>query len=98
MPRKESTSVRTTLYRVRGITDLADAVRSKYLAPGDFTATPGTVEGSESLLVTGAMHRAQTTWAGRLSTLSGANISLGNTTAAAVLIIRSAPTEAWALA
>jgi len=98
MPRKESPSVRTTLYRVRGINDLTDAVRSKYLGAGGFTAAPGTVEGSESLLVTGAMHRRQTTWAGRLSTLSGENVSLGNTTVAALLIIRSASTEAWALA
>ena len=89
VPRKESPSVRTTLYRMRGITDLSDAIRSKYLGPGAFTATSGAVEGSESLLVTGAMHREQTTWAGRLSTLSGVSIGLGNTTAAAVLVIRA---------
>ena len=97
MPRKESPSVRTTLYRMREITDLSDAIRSKYLGHGAFTTTSGAVQGSESLLVAGTMHREQTTWAGRLSTLSGVSISLGNTTAAAVLVIRAAPTEAWAL-
>ncbi len=83
---------------MRGITELAGAIRAKYLSDGSFTATAGTVEGNESLLVAGAMHRDRTTWAGRLSSLSGLDINLGNTTAAAVLVIRAAPTQAWALA
>lgn len=98
MPRKQSPSVRTTLYRVRGITDLSDAIRAKYLSPGTFSATPTTVEGNESLLVAGAMKREETTWAGRLSAISGVDVALGNTTAAAVLVIRAATNEAWALA
>ena len=98
VPREESPSVRTTLYRVRGITELADAVRAKYLDPGNFAATPGTFEGDESLLVTGIMHSDQTTWADRLSKLSGESVKIGNTTAAAALFIRATPTQAWVLA
>lgn len=90
--------MRTTLYRVRGITELEDAIREKYLSDGGFTATASTVEGNVSLLIAGAMHRDRTTWAGRLSPLSGVDISLGNTTAATALVIRAAPTEAWVLA
>lgn len=42
VPRKKSRSARTTLYRVRGITDLSDAIRSKYIAPGDFSVNSTT--------------------------------------------------------
>lgn len=61
MPRKPSPSVRTTLYRVKGISNLEDAVSYKYLKGEDFSAKPTLVNGRSALLVKGAMRKDRTT-------------------------------------
>ena len=97
MPRKESPSARTTVYRLRGLSDLNSAIRPKYLTGGDFTEVATEVGGREALLVAGAMHRDRATWVGRLSSISGAQVEVGNTTAAAVLLIRDGDNTAFAM-
>ena len=97
MPRKQSPSARTTVYRLRGLQDLKAAIRPKYLTGGDFTETATAVGGREALLVAGAMHRDRASWVGRLSSISGAQVEVGNTTAAAVLLIRDGGDTAFAL-
>lgn len=97
MPRKPLQSVRTTLYRVHGITNLEEAVSNKYLTREGFDAIPTSVNGRDALLVKGAMHKDQATWASRLTEISGISIDLGNSTAAALLLIQDGNNEAWAL-
>lgn len=97
MPRKPSPSVRTTLYRVRGIEDLTTAVRAKYREADGFTSEATTVDGRQALVVHGEVQRVETSWAARLSAIAGVNVAVGNTTAAAVLLIRDGEDEAWAL-
>lgn len=97
MPRKPSKSARTTLYRVHGITNLKEAVSLKYLTSKDFYATPTSVSGRDALLVKGAMHKDRVTWASRLTEISDIAIDLGNSTAAALLLIQDGDNEAWAL-
>ena len=97
MPQNESPSARTTVYRLRKLSDLKSAIRQKYLICGDFTATVTTVGGRDALLVAGAMHRDRAAWVGRLSSISGARVEVGNTTAAAVLLIRDGDDTAFAM-
>ena len=97
MPRPESPSARTTVYRLRGLQDLKSAIRPKYLTSGDFTKTETAVGAREALLVAGAMHRDRATWVRRLSSISGAPVEVGNTTAAAALLIRDGADTAFAL-
>ncbi len=97
MPRSKSPSARTTLYRLRGLKDLKSAIRAKDAKYDGFTHTPIVVEGREALLVHGAMHRDRAAWALRLSAISGVPVEVGNTTAAAVLLIRDGDATAFAL-
>ena len=97
MPQKESRSARTTVYRLRELPDLKSAIRSKYLTSGGFTERATTVGGREALLVTGAMHRELAAWAERLTAISGKPVEVGNTTAAAVLLVRDGDDTAFAM-
>ena len=97
MPKKQSPASRTTLYRLKRLPELLDAVRPKYLDSGAFTSTATTVSGREALLVHGAMSSDQASWAGRLSVLSGVGVEVGNQTAAGVLLIRDGKKRAFAL-
>lgn len=93
---KESPAARTTVYRLQGVAELSSAIRPKYLSSDDFEETSTVVEGREALLVSGAMRKDRASWAGRLSNLAATDVEVGNTTAAAVLIIRN-DTDAYAL-
>ena len=97
MLRKPSPSARTTLYRVRGIANLRDAISSKYLSRKDISAIPTTVNDRSALLVKGMIHKDQASWVPRLSAISGIEIELSNSTALALLLIQDGDNEAWAL-
>jgi len=98
MPKEPSPSARTTLYRVRGIDKLKDAIRPKYLKSGSFTAKETKVVKREALLIQGTMHRKKVLWADRLNKLSNVPVEIGSKTAAALLLIRAGPRHAWVLA
>ena len=97
MPSKPSLVARTTLYRVHGITNLKQAISSKYLTSEDFDVIPTSVNRRDALLVKGAMQKEQASWASRLTEISGITIDLGNSTAAALLLIQDGDNGAWAL-
>ncbi len=97
MPPKESPSARTTVYRLQNLPNLEAAIRGKYLTDERFTATPTIVGGREALLVAGTMHRDQAAWAARLATIANQPVEVGNTTAAAVLLVRDAEDTAFAM-
>ena len=97
MPRKESPSARTTVYRLQNLPNLESAIRSKYFAGEHFTATPTTVGGRNALLVAGTMRRDQAAWAARLTTIADKPVDVGNTTAAAVLLVEDSEDTAFAM-
>ena len=97
MPKRESPSSRTTLYRLKRVPKLIDAIRAKYLDSGSFEATKTAGSGRKALLVHGAMSSDQASWASRLSDLSGIEVRVGNETAAGVLLIRDGKKRAFAL-
>ena len=55
MVRKQSPSVRTTLYRLVELADLAAAIKPKYVSRDEFFQNPVTVAEREALLVHGTM-------------------------------------------
>lgn len=89
--------MRTTLYRVQGITTLRQAVRAKYLRSTDFKTAVTRVAGRDALLIHGSMKTPRAAWASRLSTISDVEVAVGNTTAAALLLIRDTDNGAWAV-
>ena len=95
MPRKPSLTARENLYRVRGITNLEEAVSTKYLAKG-FDKKSIVVNGRNALLVKGAI-QTEAPWAARLAEISNIPINLSNSTAGALLLIQDGDNEAWAL-
>ena len=97
MPKSDSPSARTTVYRLRGLPDLNAAIRPKYLASGNFVETVTVIEGREALLVAGAIHKERAAWAERLSSIAGTTVEEGNMTAAAVLIVRDGKDTAFAM-
>jgi uncharacterized protein (TIGR04141 family) len=97
VPRKKSPAARTSLYRLVGVPNLRICLQQKYLAGDTFTFTETSVGGRDALLVTGAMTTETASWAATLQGLTSYPIALGNTTAAAVLLIHHGETDAWAL-
>lgn len=97
MPRTPSPAARTSLYRVRDVPDLADAVQDKYLLRDTFETYEHQVGGRDALLVTGLVVTDKVTWADRIYDLVGQTLPLGNQTAIGVLLIRSDDDGAWAL-
>ncbi len=89
VPRKPSPASRTSLYRLTRVTGLADGIQAKYL-DGDFTTAELTVGGREALLVLGSINTPTVSWAAAVHGLTGQAVTLGNVTAAAVLLIRAA--------
>lgn len=83
--------------RVQGITKLDEAVSPKYLTMEGFDPITTSVNGRDALLVKGAMQKEQASWASRLTEVSGIVVDLGNSTAAALLLIQDGDNEAWAL-
>lgn len=90
MPRKPAQEARTTIYRTTALTTLDEAIQEKYRDSGGFASTPVAVGGRNCLLVTGSTPRKTASWGPLLSNISGVEVDLDNTVAAAVLII---PTE-----
>lgn len=97
MPRSPSPAARTSLYRIVDVPDLRSAIQDKYLDRDEFTAKDVRVVDRTGLLVSGAMVTPTVAWAGTLHGLTSQNIDLGNTTAAAVLLLRNGEENAWAL-
>lgn len=97
MSKKPSPSARTTVYRLRGLSTLSQAVLPKYLSKGGFSAQSVTVGGHDGLLVTGTMRRQRVPWASRLSTIAGTRVDLGSAYAAALLLIKDGGDQAWAI-
>jgi uncharacterized protein (TIGR04141 family) len=97
MPRTPSPAARTSLYRVRDVPDLADAVQDKYLLRDTFETYEHQVGGRDALLVTGLVVTDKVTWADHIYDLVGQTLPLGNQTAIGVLLIRSNDDGAWAL-
>ena len=95
MPRKPSLTARENLYRVHGITNLEEAVSTKYLTKG-FDKKSIMVNGRNALLVKGAI-QTDAPWATRLAEISNVPINLSSSTAGALLLIQDGDTEAWAL-
>lgn len=98
MPRGQSPAVRTTLYRMVKVPTLLDGVRAKYLEDSaHFTWEKARVGDREAVLVSGSMETEIVPWAETLYRLTSQELTLGNRTAAAVLLIRNAEDGAWAL-
>lgn len=97
MSKKPSRSARTTVYRLRGLTTLSQAVLPKYLLEGSFSAQSVTVGGHDGFLVTGTMRRQRVPWASRLSAIAGTVVDLGSAYAAALLLIKEDGDQAWAI-
>lgn len=93
----ESPAARTSLYRLVGVPDLRAGVQNKYLERGEFTDLSTVVSEREALLVFGAMTTHTVAWAATLHALTSYPVDLGNTTAAAALLIRNGEEDAWAL-
>ncbi|MEU5873844.1 DUF6119 family protein [Glycomyces sp. NPDC047369] len=93
----ESQSVRTTLYRMHGATNLVAFIRSKYLEAGAFIDEPCVIGDREALLVQGTIKTPEAKWSRRVSTISGIQVGLGNESAAAVVLVRDGDDMAWAL-
>jgi uncharacterized protein (TIGR04141 family) len=89
VPRKPSPASRTSLYRLTRVTTLADGVQPKYLE-GDFTSVNLAISGREALLILGSISTPTVSWAAAVQGLTGRPVTLGNVTAAAVLLIRAA--------
>lgn len=97
VPRKSSPAARTSLYRVRNVSELSHAIQAKYLDRDTFETKAHTVSGRDALLVTGVVITETVSWAGRIHELVGETVALGNQTAVGVLLIRTDQGGAWAL-
>lgn len=97
MPRRAPDAARATLYHLLGVAELKHGVRAKYRDQPGFTLESTEVAGRTALLVQGAMSSTQTKWSPRLAELAGRDVSLGNTTAAAALLIAGERNDVWAL-
>lgn len=98
MPLSPPKVSRVSVYRLINITNLRDAIRSKYFDPPySFRADRTTISGRESLLVYGSMISDKAKWTGYISDVVGTPLDLGNQTAVAVLLIKDDKDRAWAL-
>ncbi|MER7433966.1 DUF6119 family protein [Pseudonocardia alni] len=97
MAPRSSPATRTTVYRLDDVAELALAIRDKYRDSDAFTTRATTVDGREALLVSGAMLTERVSWASTVRALTSLDVTLGNTTSAAVLLIRRGEDGAWAL-
>lgn len=94
---------RTTIYRLTGVDNLRDALRSKYLDRDGFEVADVTVGERPALLLTGAMTKEVADWCAPVTTLTGAAIAISGATPAGVLVLRPGleatddPTAAYAL-
>ena len=75
MARKPSPSIRTTLYRLVELADLASAIKPKYLTRDEFSQNFVTVGEREALLVHGTMVTDIVSWASTAHGLTGCPIA-----------------------
>jgi uncharacterized protein (TIGR04141 family) len=89
MPRSRSSRTRVTIHRLLPTGGpLAGYIRSGYAERPGFTTTPAMVGGVAGLLVCGHFTTKETKWTANLAGLAGlASLTLGNSTAAAVLLL-----------
>lgn len=88
MARPPSPTSRTSLYRLKNLPDLSDGIRESYRTSDNFQVTDLNIQGRDALLVRGAMETPTVSWASTLHGLTDQIIDLGNSTAAAVLLLR----------
>lgn len=91
--------MRTTVYRLVDVADLAGVIRTKYLDTDEFQAVDVTVHGKSALLVTGSIVKDVAAWAPRVEQLAGTPVSVGNSTATGALLVRDDRDDdvVWAL-
>jgi uncharacterized protein (TIGR04141 family) len=87
MARQPSTTRRTTLWALRPTSQLASGVQEKYRNNGEFEMKPVQVAGQSALLVQGSIDNPEAKWSQTLSAYTGQPVSLGNRTAAALLLM-----------
>jgi uncharacterized protein (TIGR04141 family) len=85
---KTQSGRRTTIYRLTGVDDLADAIRPKYLERDGFEVAAVDVGDRAGLLVTGAMTKDKADWCAAVSDLTGSDIVIAGATPAGVLLLR----------
>jgi uncharacterized protein (TIGR04141 family) len=85
---KTQSGRRTTIYRLTGVDDLADAIRPKYLERDGFEVAAVDVGDRAGLLVTGAMTKDKADWCAAVSYLTSSDIVIAGATPAGVLLLR----------
>ncbi|MEX3598474.1 DUF6119 family protein [Kocuria carniphila] len=89
MGRPEPKAKATTLYRLRHSTYLEDAVKKKYRDDRQVTTQPCKVGGRDAVLIYGEIGAGgPVKWASRVYQLTGSTVTISNTTAAGVLLLR----------
>ena len=88
--RRRPTSSPTTLYRLTDVTEFRSVIRAKYLDMEGFNVQECAVGDRPALLVQGHVETERAEWAGRVSELIDDEVNARNTTAAAVLLIKTA--------
>lgn len=88
MVNKKQPGRRTTIYRLTGVSDLEDAVRSRYLDQTGFDHHSVEVGERPAYLVTGAMSKDRVDWCSAVSALTGDSVEIGSATPAGVLLVR----------
>lgn len=79
---------RTTIYRLTGVDDFRDAVRSRYLDHDGFDVHDVTVGERPALLVTGAMSRDAAGWCAAVIALTGRDVAIAGATPAGLILLR----------
>ena len=82
---------RTTIYRLTGVDDLREAVRTKYLDHDGFEVDDVTIGGRQALLVTGAMTRDAAAWCAPVKALTGRDVAIAGATPAGLILLRPSP-------
>jgi uncharacterized protein (TIGR04141 family) len=82
---------RTTIYRLTGVEELRDALRSKYLDRNGFEVANVQVGDRPAVLLTGAMKKDAADWCATVTTLTGSAIAIAAATPAGVLVLRPSP-------
>ena len=85
---KEQAGRRTTIYRMIGVADLREAVRSKYFEADGFTTQDVKVGDRDALLITGAMVTDRAKWCAAVAEVTGHSVQVSGSTPAGVLVLR----------
>jgi len=87
MAREPSTTRRTTLWALRSTSPVENCIQEKYRAGDEFELAPVQIGGKAALLVHGSIKTPEAKWSETLSAYTNQQLSLGNSTAAALLLI-----------